>query len=115
MLLDGARDKVEAPPTTSTLEDADGDGIANEIPTSIVDYMEFYLLNYFKPATYAQTPELAAAHNGAPSLRHQACCLTAPGIRSKHRLPPPLWRTLMETVLRMKFRRALSITWSSIC
>ncbi len=60
MVLDGTRDKIEAPPTTSALEDADGDGVANEIPTSIVDYMEFYLLNYFKPATYEQTPEVIA-------------------------------------------------------
>jgi hypothetical protein len=28
---------------------------ANEIPTSLVDHFEFYLLNYFKPATYQQT------------------------------------------------------------
>ena len=27
----------------------------NEIPESIVDHMEFYLLNYFKPGTYEQT------------------------------------------------------------
>lgn len=30
--------------------DHDGDSVANEIPQSIVDFMEFYLLNYFKPA-----------------------------------------------------------------
>jgi CxxC motif-containing protein (DUF1111 family) len=54
------RDKIEAPPATSVLEDPDGDGVANEIPTSIVDFMEFYLLNYFKPATYEQTPAVIA-------------------------------------------------------
>jgi hypothetical protein len=40
---------IEAPPTASATDDADHDGIANEIPTSVVDHMEFYLLNYFKP------------------------------------------------------------------
>ena len=33
----------------------------NEIPTSIVDYMEFYLLNYFKPATGQHTPKPSSA------------------------------------------------------
>jgi mono/diheme cytochrome c family protein len=60
MVLDGSRDKIEAPPATSAIEDPDGDGVVNEIPTSIVDFMEFYLLNYFKPATYEQTPEVIA-------------------------------------------------------
>jgi len=50
MVLDGSLDRVEAPIATSTTDDPDGDGISNEIPTSIVDFMEFYLLNYFKPA-----------------------------------------------------------------
>jgi hypothetical protein len=60
MVLDGATDKIEGPPATAAGEDPDGDGIANEIPTSIVDFMEFYLLNYFKPATYEQTAEVLA-------------------------------------------------------
>ncbi len=55
MVLDGAKDLVKAPPTDSSTADLDGDGIANEVPASLVDHMEFYLLNYFKPATYEQT------------------------------------------------------------
>ncbi len=55
MVLDGALDRLEAPPVTHADEDADLDGIANEIPRSLVDYLEFYLLNYFKPATYRMT------------------------------------------------------------
>ena len=55
MVLDGAKDEIEAPPVTDPNEDADGDGVSNEIPTSIVDFMEFYLPNYFKPATYEQS------------------------------------------------------------
>jgi len=55
MVLDGALDRLEAPPATRADEDADKDGIANEIPRSLVDYLEFYLLNYFKPGTYKIT------------------------------------------------------------
>jgi mono/diheme cytochrome c family protein len=55
MVLDGRADSVEAPPTADPAADPDGDGVVNEIPSSIVDYFEFYLLNYFKPATYEQT------------------------------------------------------------
>ena len=52
MILDGALDAIEAPPVTGNNGvDPDGDGIANEMPVSLVDFMEFYLLNYFKPAT----------------------------------------------------------------
>src|SRR6266700_4034128 len=55
MVLDGSLDQVEAPPTDNPAADPDGDGVANEIPASLVDHMEFYLLNYFKPAAYQQT------------------------------------------------------------
>jgi len=55
MILDGTQDQIEASPTDSETADPDHDGISNEIPTSLVDFMEFYLLNYFKPALYQQT------------------------------------------------------------
>src|SRR5215475_16054651 len=57
MVLDGSQDRIEAPPTDDPTADPDHDGVTNEIPTSLVDFMEFYLLNYFKPATYQQTQE----------------------------------------------------------
>jgi len=57
MVLDGTQDSIEVPPTDSEIADPDHDGVANEIPTSIVDFMEFYLLNYFKPALYQQTDD----------------------------------------------------------
>jgi mono/diheme cytochrome c family protein len=57
MVLDGTQDQIEAPPTDNALADPDHDGIANEIPNSLVDFMEFYLLNYFKPAIYQQTED----------------------------------------------------------
>jgi CxxC motif-containing protein (DUF1111 family) len=55
MMLDGSKDEVKAPPTAEPNADDDNDGVVNEIPTSLVDHMEFYLLNYFKPATYKQS------------------------------------------------------------
>jgi mono/diheme cytochrome c family protein len=55
MVLDGAIDQIETPPTADPLADPDEDGVKNEVPQSLVDFLEFYLLNYFKPATYAQT------------------------------------------------------------
>ena len=55
MVLNGNIDKIEAPPASSVSDDPDRDGVANEIPVSLVDHLEFYLLNYFKPAIGRQT------------------------------------------------------------
>jgi hypothetical protein len=52
MVLDGALDPVTAPKASTAADDPDGDGVANEVPESIVDHLEFYLLNYFKAGTY---------------------------------------------------------------
>ena len=42
MVLDGSKDKISTPPAP------DGQN-GNEIDTALVDHLEFYLLNYFKP------------------------------------------------------------------
>jgi hypothetical protein len=55
MVLDGSLDKIEAPPISDPGADPDGDGVTNELPTSIIDHEEYYLLHYFKPALYQQT------------------------------------------------------------
>jgi len=55
MVLDGSLDRVQSPLTKTAFEDPDNDHVYNEIPTSLVDHMEFYLLNYFKPGIYRQT------------------------------------------------------------
>jgi CxxC motif-containing protein (DUF1111 family) len=47
MVMDGSLDQFTPPPL--------GNMVEYEIETSLVDYLEFYLLNYFKPATYEQT------------------------------------------------------------
>lgn len=53
--FDPSEDEFERPPACDTSEDGDGDGISNEIDAALVDHMEFYLLNYFKPGRYRVT------------------------------------------------------------
>ncbi len=48
-------DEFERPPVCDASGDADNDGIVNEIDPALVDHMEFYLLNYFKPGRYKVT------------------------------------------------------------
>jgi hypothetical protein len=50
-VFDPTLDTFERPPVCDVGEDGDGDGVANEIDTAIIDHMEFYLLNYFKAGT----------------------------------------------------------------
>lgn len=50
--------------------DHDADGVANEVPQSVVDFMEFYLLNYFKPALGRQD---TTTRDGERSLREIGC------------------------------------------
>jgi CxxC motif-containing protein (DUF1111 family) len=63
MVLDGRVDDIEVAFEQDATTDGDGDAVVNEIPTSIVDFMEFYLLNYFKAGTYRQTPAVAAGRS----------------------------------------------------
>lgn len=70
LVLDGSKDVVEFLNVTSATDDPDFDGRLNEVPESIVDFLEFYLLNYFKPATYEQTPETA---QGLKAFRKVGC------------------------------------------
>ena len=50
LIFDPALDKIKRPPTCSS-EDNDHDGTSDEINAAALDFMEFYLLNYFKPGT----------------------------------------------------------------
>jgi hypothetical protein len=76
MILDGALDAIEAPPVTGANGvDPDGDGVSNELPISLVDHEEFYLLNYFKPGT-SIPPDKAAEVNTGRTLFTNAGCAT---------------------------------------
>ncbi len=70
MVLDGSTDTLEAPPAESAIADPDGDGVRDEVPEAIVDHFEFYLLNYFKPATYQITNR---TRHGAAQFRRIGC------------------------------------------
>jgi len=70
MVLDGSLDRIEAPVAANEADDHDHDGVANEIPTALVDYLEWYLLNYFKPATYRAT---ASTRDGFDTFRAIGC------------------------------------------
>ena len=48
MVLNGVEDRIEAPPSPDP-------ALGNEIPASLVDFLEFYLLNYFPAATHEET------------------------------------------------------------
>jgi cytochrome c2 len=63
MVLDGRIDDIEVAFEQDATTDGDGDAVVNEIPTSIVDFMEFYLLNYFKPGTYRETASVATGRS----------------------------------------------------
>jgi hypothetical protein len=73
MVLDGARDAIEVPRAKDAADDPDDDGVSNEIPTSLVDFMEFYLLNYFKPATGEQTVQIALGRATFKEIGCAAC------------------------------------------
>ena len=55
MRLDASKDSVESPPEPDPTKVAEGKLPRNQVATAIVDYLEFYLLNYFKPGVYEQT------------------------------------------------------------
>jgi hypothetical protein len=73
LVLDGAKDKVEPPPAATTASDPDGDGVIDEVPTSLVDFMEFYLLNYFKPGHGEPSPGVQAGRVRFQSLGCATC------------------------------------------
>jgi len=59
MVLDGKLDTFETPPTPDPTPVPAGTAARNQVATSLVDYLEFYLLNYFSPAIYQQTDQTA--------------------------------------------------------
>lgn len=67
---DPALDTFERPPACDLADDPDNDGVANEIDAALVDFMEFYLLNYFKPGQYLVT---ARAQAGRQLMEQIGC------------------------------------------
>jgi hypothetical protein len=73
MVLDGSQDSIESPVAANEADDPDLDGVVNEVPESLVDFLEFYLLNYFKPATYQQTRGTKSGQRIMKEIRCTKC------------------------------------------
>jgi hypothetical protein len=73
MVLSGSTDSFAPPPVSSATQDGDGDGVVNEIPVSLVDHLEFYLLNYFKAGQGEQTPQTQHGFALVQSLGCTSC------------------------------------------
>jgi hypothetical protein len=57
MRLSGSIDSIENSPAAGVLDDPDGDGVRDEVPASLLDATEFYLLNYFRPGQGRTSPQ----------------------------------------------------------
>jgi mono/diheme cytochrome c family protein len=62
MVLDGSLDRLESPPIAHPTP--------GEVNSSLIDFLEFYLLNYFKPAVHEQT---ARAQRGRKTFEKIGC------------------------------------------
>jgi cytochrome c553 len=71
MVLDGALDKIDPPPAVDRRADGDRDGVVNEIDPAVIDHLEFYLLNYFRPGSYQ--PDAQVAKAGRRLLHRTGC------------------------------------------
>jgi len=73
MVLNGPEDVVKRGVPNSAQEDPDQDGVVNELPQSLVDFMEFYLFNYFKPGQYQHTNNGQIGQNLLNQIGCTAC------------------------------------------
>lgn len=74
LVLDGSLDAFPRPRAGDdpTL-DVDRDGVPNEVDPAVVDHLEFYLLNYFKPAVHEQTAFTALGRSLLDDLGCTGC------------------------------------------
>ncbi|MGH8194001.1 MAG: di-heme oxidoredictase family protein [Woeseiaceae bacterium] len=70
MVFDPSLDMIVRPAVCELGIDGDEDGVVNEIDPALVDYLEFYLLNYFKPALGRQS---GRTHQGRRLLQQIGC------------------------------------------
>jgi CxxC motif-containing protein (DUF1111 family) len=66
MVLDGTKDKIDAPPASDPSN-------GNEIDPALVDHLEFYLLNYFKPGLDKQSDATALGRRAFTRIGCAAC------------------------------------------
>lgn len=70
MVFDPALDTFERPPVCDTTTDGDADGVTNEIDMAVVDHLEFYFLNYFKPGQHKVSRD---ARRGLETMKKIGC------------------------------------------
>jgi hypothetical protein len=78
-------DRFERPPGCDA-GDPDDDGVHDELDPAVIDHMEFYLLNYFKPALGAQTPRTRRGRARLDELGCTGCHVADLVIRSDRRV-----------------------------
>jgi hypothetical protein len=71
MVIDGARDEIDPPPVSTPEEDRDRDRVSNEFDPALVDHLEFYLLNYFRPGRYIAFPD--SVSHGSQIMEEIGC------------------------------------------
>ena len=67
MVLDGTQDAIEGPPGAPVFD------IVQPQSTALLDYLEFYLLNYFKPAVYQQTTQTQSGSQAFDAIGCTEC------------------------------------------
>ena len=70
---DPALDTFERPPVCDDLADADSDGVSGELDPALIDHLEFYLLNYFKPGQYEVTARSQAGRQQMDAIGCTSC------------------------------------------
>ncbi|MEJ7606212.1 MAG: di-heme oxidoredictase family protein [Bryobacteraceae bacterium] len=70
MVLDSWIDQIEVPPSLDAYAVAVGTPGRNQVAVALVDYLEFYLLNYFKPGIHEQNMRTT---NGRRLLENIGC------------------------------------------
>lgn len=70
MVFDPSTDTFERPPVCDTATDGDGDGVANEVDMAVIDHLEFYFLNYFKPGQHKVSRD---TRRGLDTMREIGC------------------------------------------
>ena len=84
-VFDPSLDRFERPPGCDH-RDPDRDGVRDEIDTALIDHMEFYLLNYFKPGLGAQTTRTQRGRARMDEIQCTSCHVAELVIESDRRV-----------------------------
>ena len=83
---DPQQDVFERPASCDEFDDPDGDGVVAEVNPALLDHIEFYLLNYFKPGTYRQTQDTRRGQQIMQQIGCVGCHTPNLGIDSDRRI-----------------------------